>query len=312
LIPMRLALLAVAAATCVGASDLASWITGAGGAVTRDQSGQIIAVDLRASWVTDSDIAELARLPNLAHLDLSLTRISDHGLQQLKDAPAITDLNLYYDELITDAGLSALKGWRHLKRLSVRGTKITDTTLQHLSGVTTLESLDAGYAQITDVGLELLTPLTNLKELAIGGNKLTDAGLQSLRQLPGLIYLDLSGAERTDSGLWSVSLTEPGLDAIATLGNLHHLRLNGTLVSSRGIGRLAGLTKIERLDLENCPRIGDDVIPLLASFRTLQRLNLAGTQVTEKGVAALKRASPNCKILAGSLDVGTKSEEPEH
>jgi internalin A len=307
---MRLALVAIAVATCVGASDLASWITDAGGVVTRDQTGQIVSVDLRASWITDSDIAELARLPNLAHLDLSLTRISDHGLQQLKNAPAITDLNLYYDELITDAGLSALKSWKHLKRLSVRGTKITDTTLQHLSGVTTLEFLDVGYAQITDVGLELLTPLTNLKELAIGGNKLTDAGMQSLRQLPGLIYLDLSGSERTDSGLWSASLTEPGLDAIATLGNLRHLRLNGTLVSARGIGRLTGLTKIEWLDLQGCPRIGDEVVPLLSSFRTLQRVDLTGTQVTQKGLAALKRANPNCKILAGSLDAAAKAEEP--
>jgi len=308
---MRLVLIAIAATGLLVARDLSSWITDAGGAVTRDQTGQIVAVDLRASWITDSDIAELARLPNLARLDLSLTRISDHGLEQLKDAPAITDLNLYSDELITDAGLSALKGWKHLKRLSVRGTKITDTTLQHLSGVTTLESLDAGYAQITDVGLELLTPLTNLKELAIGGNKLTDAGLQSLRQLPGLTYLDLSGAERTDSGLWSVSLTEPGLDAIATLGNLRHLRLNGTLVSARGVERLAGLSKMEWLDLEGCPRIGDDVVPALALFHNLRRVDLAGTHVTDKGLVALKRAHPKCKILAGSLDAAAKSEEPE-
>jgi internalin A len=309
---MRLALIAIAAAASLGARDLSSWITDAGGAVTRDGTGQIVAVDLHATWITDSDMVELARLPNLAHLDLSLTRISDHGLQQLKDAPAITDLNLYYDELITDAGLSALKGWKHLKRLSVRGTKITDTTLQHLSGVITLESLDAGYAQITDVGLELLTPLTNLKELAIGGNKLTDTGLQSLRQLPGLIYLDLSGAERTDSGLWSVSLTEPGLDAIATLGNLRHLRLNGTLVSARSIERLKGLTKMEWLDLEGCVRVGDDVVPVLALFRDLKRVDLAGTRVTDKGIAALRRAKPDCRILAGSLDAAAKAEEPEN
>lgn len=309
---MRLALIAIAVTVCFGASDPGSWITEAGGVVTRDGSGQIMALDLRATWITDSDVSELARLPNLANLDLSLTRITDHGLQQLKNAPAITDLNLYSDELITDAGLSALKGWKHLKRLSVRGTKITDTTLQHLSGVTSLESLDAGYAQITDVGLELLTPLTNLKELTVGGNKLTDAGLQSLRQLPGLIYLDLSGAERTDSGLWSVSLTGPGLDAIGTLKNLRHLRLNGTLVSSRGIEKLAGLARIERLDLAGCQRIGDDVVPLLASFRTLQRVDLAGTQVTATGVAALRRANPKCTILAGSLDAASKAEEPEN
>jgi Leucine-rich repeat (LRR) protein len=308
----RLAMIAIASTVSLSASDLTSWISEAGGAVTRDRAGQIVAVDLRASWITDSDMPELARLPNLARLDLSLTRITDHGLQQLKDAPAITDLNLYSDELITDAGLSAVKGWKHLKRLSVRGTKITDTTLQHLSGVTSLESLDAGYAQITDVGLDLLTTLTNLKELAIGGNKLTDLGLQPLRQLPGLIYLDLSGAQRTDSGLWSVSLAEPGLEAIATLKNLRHLRLNGTLVSARGMEKLAGLTKLEWLDLQGCKRVGDDAAPLLASFRALRRLDLTGTHVSEKGIAAIRRSNPNCKILAGSMEAApAKSEELE-
>lgn len=309
---MHRGLIALAATAALAASDKTSWIDDAGGSVTRDRAGQIVAVDLRASWITDSDISELARFPNLTRLDLSLTRVSDHGLQQLKDAPDIIDLNLYSDELITDAGLSALKGWKHLKRLNVRGTKISDTTLQHLSNVSSLESLDAGYAQITDVGLDLLTPLTNLKELAIGGNKLTDAGLQPLRQLPGLIYLDLSGAQRTDSGLWSVSLTEPGLDAIATLKNLRHLRLNGTLVSSHSLERLAGLTKLEWLDLENCQRISDDIAPLLASFHALRRVDLTGTKVTAKGIGALRRANPNCKILAGTLEgTSSESEEPE-
>lgn len=87
---MRLAWIAIAAIACLGASDLGSWITEAGGVVTCDRSHRIVAVDLRATWITDSDVSELARLPDLSHLDLSLTRISDHGLQQLKNASAIT------------------------------------------------------------------------------------------------------------------------------------------------------------------------------------------------------------------------------
>ena len=64
--------------------------------------GRIVAVDLRSSWVTDSDLRDLAQLPNLATLNLSLTRITDHGMKELKNAPAIADLNLYYAELVTD------------------------------------------------------------------------------------------------------------------------------------------------------------------------------------------------------------------
>lgn len=309
---MRLALIALFGAWCLQAVDSAPWIANEGGFVARDRGGQIVSVDLRASWVSDSDMALLAALPNLSRLDLSLTRITDHGLQQLKAATGITDLNLCYAELITDAGLSAVKGWKHLKRLNVRGTKVTDTTLQHLSSVTSLESLDIGYAQITDVGLDLMTSLPNLRELTIGGNKLTDVGLQPLRQLPGLTYLDLSGSQRTDSGLWSVSLGEPGLDAIATLKNVRRLRLNGTNISARGLERLKGLTLLQRLDLQGCKRVGDDAMTVLASLPALHVLDLTDTAFTEKGIASLRHSKPDCRILTGgSPGTQPKPEEPE-
>lgn len=308
---MKLALAFMAGAALLGATDPSDWISDAGGTVSRDGAGNIVAVDLRASWVTDSDLPALAALPHLSRLDLSGTRITDHGLQQLKDAPGITELNLRYAELITDAGLSAVKNWKHLKQLNLRGTKITDTTLQHLSGVTSLESLNIGYAQITDVGLDLITSLPNLKELAIGGNKLTDNGLQPLRELPGLTYLDLSGSQRTDSGLWSVSLNESGLEAIATLKNLRRLRLDGTLVSAHGLEKLRDLTLLERLDLQGCKRVGDDAVPVLASFHSLHELDVTGTSITGKGIAALQQAQPHCKIIQGHMP-DNRADRPEH
>jgi Leucine-rich repeat (LRR) protein len=284
-------------ATWLALSANSDWITEAGGVVTRDQAGRVTGVDLRSSWVTDSDLAQLAALPHLTRLDLSLTRITDHGLQQLKNAPGIVELNLYYAELITDEGMAAVKGWKKLKRLNLRGTKITDTTLEHLSNVTTLESLDVGYAQITDVGLDRLAPLQNLKELVISGNKLTDTGLQALRQLPGLTSLGLGGSQRTDSGLWTISLTELGLDTITTLKELRELRLDGMPVTARWLEKLKTLDKLERLSLQGCKRVGDDGAAVLASWPGLRALNLKGTAVTEKGLADLRRAKPSIQIF---------------
>jgi len=279
-----------------GAND---WITEAGGVVTRDRAGRITGADLRASWVTDSDLSQLASLPYLTHLDLSQTRITDHGLQQLKSAPGIVELNLYYAEQITDEGMAAVKGWKKLKRINLRGTKVTDTTLEHLANVTTLEALDVGFAQITDVGLDRLTPLTNLKELMVGGNKLTDMGLQALRQLPNLTSLSLGGSQRTDSGLWTISLTEQGLDAITTLKDLRELRLDGMPVTARWLEKLKLLTKLERLSLQGCKRLGDDAAPLLASCPALRILDLKGTSLTEKAIADLRQSKPKAQILHG-------------
>ena len=173
------------------------------------------------------------QLPYLTHLDLSLTRITDQGMQEIKNLPGIVDLNLYFAEYVTDEGLAAIKGWKRLKRLNVHGTKISDTTLEHISGITTLEYLNIGSAMITDVGLERLTSLPNLKELTMGGNELGDAGLQALRQMPGLTYLDLNGRQGTDSNVWAIAMSDSGLDAVLSLKELRELRFGCTFV---GVG----------------------------------------------------------------------------
>src|SRR5258708_3977572 len=150
---MKLRCLLLAALACpVWATGDTAWIERAGGSVTRDAAGKIIAVDLRSIWVTDSDMPGLAQLPDLKRLDLSLTRISDRGMRALKTASAIEDLNLYFAEQISDEGAAIVKGWKHLKRLNLRGTKITDSTLEFVASVPTLEWLDVGWSQITDTG----------------------------------------------------------------------------------------------------------------------------------------------------------------
>jgi Leucine-rich repeat (LRR) protein len=293
------ALLSLTAVWLVGADD--SWIAKAGGAVTRDASGHITRVDLHSSWVTDVDLAQLAAIPTLQSLDLSLTRITDHGMQQLKTAPNITDLNLRYAELVTDEGVAAIKDWKHLKRINLRGTHITDTTLEHLAGIETLESIDVGFAQITDVGPDRLAGLPHLKELTLGGNKLTDVGLQPLRHLQTLTYLDIGGVQRTDSGLWSINLGDRGIETIATLRELRELRLAGTAVSAASIEKLDTLNKLERIELQGCKRIGDDAAPAMAALPALQIADLKGTAFTEAGVRDLKAARPNAQALYGPI-----------
>jgi Leucine-rich repeat (LRR) protein len=292
---------ALLASGLLAATGPSAWIEAAGGTVTRNSAGQISAVDLHASWVTDSDLIDLAAQPALTRLDLSMTRISDRGLLEMKPASNITELNLYYAEMVTDQGLAVLKGWKRLKRLNLRGTKVTDSTLQFLNGLTSLEALDIGFAQVTDSGLAQLTALSNLKELSVGGNKLTDAGLQALRQMPALTSLDLSGAQRTDSGLWSVSLTESGLDSISTLKNLRHLRLNGVVISPRGLEKLKGLGKLERLDLQACARINDDAVPVLESLPALKVVDVSAAAMSDKALGELRKAKPGLEVVASAF-----------
>jgi hypothetical protein len=314
----------VCAGVTASAADIksggdAQWIEDAGGSVVRDATGRITGVDLRASWVTDTDLRKLLQLPNLTSLDLSLTRITDQGMQELKNAPGIVDLNLYFAELVTDEGLAAIKNWKKLKRLNVHGTKISDTTLDHISGITTLESVNVGSGMVTDVGIERLATLPNLKELTIGGNELGDAGLQGLRQIPGLTYLDLSGRQGTDSNVWAISMSDVGLDAVLSLKALRELRLACTSVgvgiegarfatvsamdvSVAWLEKMKSLPKLEKLRLQGCQRVNDEAIPVLAAFPGLHEVDLKGTSVTDKGLAALRVAKPKILIYSGPWD----------
>lgn len=315
LLPGLSALMAAVPENTAGAPDT-GWIEAAGGSVTRDAAGRVTGIDLRATWITDTDLRKVVRFAHLTHLDLSTTHITDQGMQELKSAAGIVDLNLHFAEYVTDEGLAAIKGWKKLKRLNIHGTKASDTTLEHISGITTLEVVNVGSAMITDVGLERLSSLPNLRELTIGGNELGDAGLQALRQLPGLTFLDLSGRQGTDSNVWTISMSDRGLDALLTLKELRELRfgctslgvgIEGTRfatvsamsVTTRWLEQLKTLPKLERLKLQGCDRLDDEAMNVLAAFPGLKEIDLKGSAVTAKGVAILKAAKPNATIYFG-------------
>ena len=289
--PWAIVFLAYAAAVDTG------WIEKAGGTVTRDSAGRVTVVDLRASWITDSDMPAMARMPDLKRLDLSLTRISDRGLRALKTAQGIEELNLYFAEQVGDEGAAVLRNWKHLRRLNLRGTKITDSTLEMLAGVTAIEWLDIGWAQITDTGLEHLSALTNLRWLTMGGNKLTDTALQFLHQMPQLEYLDIGGTQRTDSGLWSLLLNDGGVQAIASVTELRELRLNGTNITGRQLEMLKGLSKLERLSLQGCKRLKDDAANVLAEFRQLRAVDLKDSGVSAESASRVRAALPGCEVV---------------
>src|SRR6266498_4215765 len=165
----RSLLIMFAAAGLSLAADGADWIERLGGKVERDAANRIVAVNLRGSWINDGDeMTRLAELPHLDRLDLSHTRVTDEGLLRLKPAPKIRDLSLFYAEWITDQGMTAIRDWKHLKRLNVRGTRISDGTLEIVSHLTQLEALDIANTPTTDNGLDHLITLTRLKELSLG------------------------------------------------------------------------------------------------------------------------------------------------
>ena len=322
-------------------NDVVQWIADQGGRSTRDASGHIVEVDLTSTWITDADLTRIGALAALRKLNLAHTKITDVGMEHLAPLTSVTDLNLYYAEYITEEALAHLKGWTRLERLNLRGTRVTSKVFDHLARLTSLKSLDLAYTQIDDEGFEELSGLTRLQDLAIGGNRLTGACLPLLKPLESLRRLDVGGMQRVDSGLWGLALTDYNLQRIAELTQIEELNLSGANLSDRGtdrpgqpqairtdlrdLSKLAKLVNLRALDLSDTP-VSDDALAVLASLpnlrelrlglarnvddgavphllagKQLQRLYIAGSGITDKGLDLLRADRRFQKLDAGRL-----------
>lgn len=291
-------------ATCgtLLAADSTDWITRLGGKVERDSSGRIVALNLRGTWVSDTDLFSVAAMRDLEILDLSHTRITDEGMLRLKSLPKVRDLNLFYAEWITDQGLTAIRDWKHLKRLNVRGTRISDGTLEIVSHIAGLEALDVAHTSVTDNGLDYLITLVGLKELALGRGRLTNSSFEMLRMLPTLTHLDLSGARPAPPDMPGRStarqtIPEASIRAMAELKDLRVLRLGYSAITPGDLKILSALANVEKLGLEGCRRIDDSAMEELARWQNLKYLDVQDTAVTQKGVEKLRQVRPAAVVL---------------
>ena len=119
------ALLLLALSVLPAAAQTAEWIESVGGTYSNNAAGEILAVDLSSSWLTDADLGRLADLEALEHIDLSYTKITDLALERLAPLENVKSLDLYYAEYVTDAGVAHLTPWRNIERLNLRGTKVS-------------------------------------------------------------------------------------------------------------------------------------------------------------------------------------------
>lgn len=310
------------------------------GKQTRNARGEVVALDLTAAWITDSDLEPVSRMVTLERLSLAETRITDAGLERLRQLPNVRELDLYFAEFFTDDGLAFIARWPKLERLNLRGTKITSRAFEHLAKMTALRSLDISYSQIDDAGVDLLTELPALERLALGGTRIGLVALASLKLLPALKQLDLSGMQRVDSGHWGLTLspavlaelgsleqlvwlnlsgavlndigadrpglkeeqrqTLEGLEKLARLKRLGYLDLSRTPVSTTGLRQLRDLTSLKELRLALATNIDDNAVAVLSEWRSLAVVAVEGTAMTPDGLARLRAIRPQLKLLGSS------------
>jgi hypothetical protein len=98
--------------------------------------------------------------------------------------------------------------------------------------------------------------------------------------------------------IYSDEIADAGLAQIAGLTRLQELDLQSTQITDAGLAHLARLTRLQRLSLDGT-KITDAGLAHLAGLTRLQWLWLLNnnSQVTDDGVKKLQQALPKCQIV---------------
>lgn len=165
----------------------------------------------------------------LQYLDLSMSRISPAGLEQL------------------------LSHCRQLKKLSLEHVQLNEAVCEQIARNTDLEAINFALCEgMTVYGLKIMfSNLNNLQSLNMGWTSLTTDELITFctHVSPSVLRLNISGCRKT--------MNDPELDKLVTrLPNLRELDLSDcTLLSKDIIDILLGLKHLEYLSLSRCYKL---------------------------------------------------------
>ncbi len=146
------------------------------------------------------EMAQLPQPPRPFGLDLTLTQVTDAGLQELIGLNHLQTLNLSSCTRVTDDGLKEFARLKNLRILSLWSTRVTDAGLEQLAGMQNLAALDLAWTRVTNAGLKQLAGLKNLQTLDLDDTQVTDAGLNELVGLKDLRTMNLSHTQFSDTG----------------------------------------------------------------------------------------------------------------
>ncbi len=264
-------------------------------------------------------LAHLRALPKLKELSLNASTLSEAGGQALALLTKIEklsagagnfrgnghDFTQHVGKLanlkeftfgdtapITDACLEPLKGLTQLERVNFSNSRISGAGIMHLkASASTLKSITLWYqCPVTDEALEVIaSTLPNLDNLQVGyGGTCGARGLQALTTLAKLKSL----------GWNSKGMMKPEDYALfAAFPLLENLIFNdNTVITDAAFEYLKTARKLKYLNLEGNKNITDAALKHIEAIKPLQLLTSRGSNVTDLGLAAFKKARPEVKV----------------
>ena len=220
--------------------------------------------------LSDDGLLQLARMPQLEHLNLSEYpggKLTDRGLEVLRHLPNLKRFEMTWQAGITDAGTANLRYCDQLEVVNLMGSPTGDGAIAALQGKPRLHVFSTGRL-VSDAGLPLLQNFPLLKhwngeegaQLLIDG-PFTNAGLAGMAGLEGVADLDL---------FWHVTgITPEAFVHLAHLPNLQALACDGKLSDDTAMRHIAAIPRLRRLRAQESAAT-DDGFVALAQSKTLE------------------------------------------
>ncbi|KAA5539308.1 hypothetical protein FYK55_24690 [Roseiconus nitratireducens] len=141
----------------------------------REDDDWVKTLILDAGQVHDEGAAAIARLPNLRHLRLRHSPLTDQALQELAGQSTLQILNLPQSDA-TAAGVGALARLPALRSLRLGGERLGPETAEAVASIATLRSVHLIGVPINDAGLKKIAALPKLRSLYVDDSRVTSDG----------------------------------------------------------------------------------------------------------------------------------------
>ncbi|XP_054776163.1 uncharacterized protein LOC129284655 isoform X2 [Prosopis cineraria] len=260
----------------------------------------------RCSKVNDAAIKHILSLANLEKLHIAQTGVTAEGVKLLASLKALSVLDLG-GLPVNDVALNSLQVLKKLQYLDVWGSEISNEGSAILNMFPKLSHLNLAMTGVTRLPNLLSLECLNMSNCIIESvlqdgkaplAKLVLSGTTFLNEADALLHLNtnfLSFLDISNSclhnffflskmeviehlNLSSCMIGDDSIEMVALIGgNLKSLNLNGTRVSSAGVGILAGhVPSLEILSLSETP-IDDAALSYIAMMPSLKVVDLSHT-----------------------------------
>ncbi len=237
---------------------------------------------------TQVSVEHLSRIKSLKMLRFQGVRPAGRfRFEVLAAIGGLQDLR-FEDSKIGDEFVLAACKIPQLRKIGINACPVTDKPLQQLAKLKSLATLYLSSPKVTNAALESIGAVRTLKSLTLHSPHLTDAIWKPIAEMPNLTILDIGWHE----GLPAMKGT--GISALAQR-RIEKLLLIGLGLDDGAVREITTLSHVRHLILRGSS-LSDEQLQHFGRLKDLQKLNLSQTNVTEAGVAALKKALPNCQI----------------